>query len=73
MRSLARQVRSLLGPIHDWFRRIATAMEIWTDVWEEAASAQLLFRPSRSSNGAYQIPPGGNGYRPRPLPSKMLS
>ena len=48
-RELAAQIRTALQPMHQYFDRLATAMELWVDVWDKASSGEIHFRPSRAS------------------------
>jgi reversibly glycosylated polypeptide/UDP-arabinopyranose mutase len=47
-RALASSIRADLVYLHDYFNRLATAMELWCDAWESADSGSLQFVPSRS-------------------------
>ena len=46
---LAAQIREHLSPTHDYFNRLATAMELWTKYWDLSVTGQIEFTPSRTS------------------------
>jgi reversibly glycosylated polypeptide/UDP-arabinopyranose mutase len=46
---LAALVRRDLTGLHEYFGRLATAMEKWTMFWEKAEAGILTFEPSRRS------------------------
>ncbi|CAF1036084.1 unnamed protein product [Adineta steineri] len=44
---LAKMIRSQLSHLHQYFDRLAQAMEIWVHLWHQAQKGSLLFQPSR--------------------------
>jgi len=54
---LAQMIRSRLTCLNEYFGRLATAMEIWIDVWNEAqSSGNLKFVPSRQNQRPSRVP-----------------
>ena len=47
---LAQMIREKLTHLNDYFYRLASAMEIWIDVWRQSQAGQLTFKPSRQSS-----------------------
>ena len=43
-------IREKLTHLNDYFYRLASAMEIWIDVWRQSQAGQLTFKPSRQSS-----------------------
>lgn len=48
-KELAGLIRKSFGHVHNYFGRLASAMETWVDVWNEAESGKIVFKPSRTS------------------------
>jgi len=46
-KELAIQIRTRLKGIHNYFDRLATAMEMWTNFWDLASKGEIVFSPSR--------------------------
>lgn len=46
-KELAGQIRTKLQGAHEYFNRLATAMEMWTDFWDLAVKGEIHFSPSR--------------------------
>jgi reversibly glycosylated polypeptide/UDP-arabinopyranose mutase len=44
---LAQMIRSQLSHLHEYFSRLAQAMEIWVQLWNQAQKGTLKFKPSR--------------------------
>lgn len=44
---LARKIRENLTHLHEYFGRLASAMEIWIDLWDQCEKGQLNLKPSR--------------------------
>lgn len=51
-RALAREIRAKFGNVHPYFKRLTRAMQIWTQIWEDAAADKVKFVPSRKSEGS---------------------
>lgn len=46
-KELAGQIRTKLQGTHEYFNRLATAMEMWTDFWDLAVKGEISFQPIR--------------------------
>ncbi len=59
-KELAGQIRVTLTSTHQYFDKLATAMELWTDFWDRAENGDLKFLPSRQNKTA--LDPINQGY-----------
>jgi hypothetical protein len=46
-KELANQIRNKFSGTHEYFNRLASAMEMWTDFWDLATKDKIIFTPSR--------------------------
>lgn len=47
---LARMIRKNLVYLNSYFDRLATAMEIWVELWDQAQDGRINFKPSRQNH-----------------------
>jgi len=51
-KELASQIREKLAGVHQYFDKLATAMELWTRAWDRAENGEINFLPSRRNKTA---------------------
>ncbi|CAF5117003.1 unnamed protein product [Rotaria sp. Silwood1] len=54
---LARMIRVNLSYLNEYFGRLATAMEIWIELWDRAQDGEIRFRPSRQTRQISTVSP----------------
>ena len=59
-KELAGQIRATLTSTHQYFDKLATSMELWTDFWDRAENGDLKFLPTRQNKTA--LDPINQGY-----------